>query len=150
LVWFYDGFQKHLGNWFLFLNVIMKSSLKQFDSYPMNFMIYGLLFSEKQAHFLKSPFHLEKTTWFILKFCKYVLINELYKNKIFNGKNLLGINALFLPNYKKHFEAQKNTKEMDFQICKFLSFLVHPTMYLPYSHPKFPCVMHNVWHMSSY
>jgi hypothetical protein len=98
-VWFYDGPQKHLGNWFLFLNVIMKSSLKWFDSYLMNFMIYGLLFGEKQAHFLKSPFHLEKKR-FILKFCKYVLINELYKNKKFNGKKLLGINALLLPNYK--------------------------------------------------
>ncbi len=31
------------------------------------------------------------------------------------GKNFLGINALLLPNYKKHFEAKKNTKEMDFQ-----------------------------------
>jgi hypothetical protein len=47
LVWFYDGPKKHLGNWFLFLNVIMKSSLKWFDSYLMNFMIYGLLFGEK-------------------------------------------------------------------------------------------------------
>ncbi len=26
----------------------------------MKFMIYGLLFVEKQAHFFKSPFHLEK------------------------------------------------------------------------------------------
>jgi hypothetical protein len=59
----------------------MKSSLKWFDSHLMNFMIHGLLFGEKYAHFLKSPFHLEN-----LKFCKYVLINELYKNKNFNGK----------------------------------------------------------------
>jgi hypothetical protein len=36
-----------------------------------------------------------------LKFCEYVLINELYKNKKFNGKKSLGINALLLPNYKK-------------------------------------------------
>jgi hypothetical protein len=50
----------------------------------------------------------------------------------------------------KHFEAQKNTKEIDFQIHKFLPFLVHPTMHLPYSHPKLPRVMHNIWHMSSY
>jgi hypothetical protein len=52
--------KKHLVNWFLFLNVITKSSLKWFDSYLMNFIIYGLLFVEKQAHFLKSLFHLEK------------------------------------------------------------------------------------------
>jgi hypothetical protein len=45
-----------------------------------------------------------------LKFCKYVLINELYKNKSFNGKKSLGINALLLPNYIKHFEAQKKYK----------------------------------------
>ncbi len=38
----------------------MKSSLKWFDLCLMNFMIYGLLLNEKQAHFLKSPFHLEK------------------------------------------------------------------------------------------
>jgi hypothetical protein len=38
----------------------MKSRLKWFDSYLMNFMTYGLLFGEKQAHFLKNPFHLEK------------------------------------------------------------------------------------------
>jgi hypothetical protein len=38
----------------------MKSSLKWFDSHLMNFMIYGLLFGEKQAHFFKSPFHFEK------------------------------------------------------------------------------------------
>jgi hypothetical protein len=43
----------------------------------------------------------------------------------------LGINALLLPNYKKHFEAKKNRKEMDFQMCKFMLFLVHPTMHLP-------------------
>jgi hypothetical protein len=30
--------------------------------------------------------------------------------KSFNEKNLLGINALLLPNYKKHFEAQKYYK----------------------------------------
>jgi hypothetical protein len=45
-----------------------------------------------------------------LKFCKYVLINELYKNKSFNGKKLIRINALLLPNYKKHFGAQKKRK----------------------------------------
>jgi hypothetical protein len=49
----------------------MKSSLKWFDSYLMNFMIYGLLFGEKQAHFLKSPFHLEKNMIYfeILQVC---------------------------------------------------------------------------------
>jgi hypothetical protein len=53
-------FKYILGNWFLFLNVIMKSSLKWLDSYLMNFMTHGLLFGEKHAHFLKSPFHFEK------------------------------------------------------------------------------------------
>jgi hypothetical protein len=61
-----------------------------------------------------------------LKFCKYVLINELYKNKSFNGKKSLGINALLFPSYKKHFKAKKNTKEMDFQIRKFLSLFGPP------------------------
>jgi hypothetical protein len=42
--------------------------------------------------------------------CEYVLINELYKNKKFNGKKSLGINALLLPNYKKHFRAKKIIK----------------------------------------
>ncbi len=50
----------------------------------------------------------------------YVLINDLYKNKSFNGKKLIVINALLLYNYKKHFGAKKNTKETNFQICKFL------------------------------
>jgi len=48
----------------------------------MNFMIYELLFGEKQANFFKSSFHLEtKHDFEILKFCKYILINELYKKK---------------------------------------------------------------------
>jgi hypothetical protein len=85
----------------------------------------------KKAHFFKSPFHLEKKTWFNLKICKYVLINELYKNRSFNGKKSLGINALLLPNYRKHFGVWKKTQEMDFQICTFLRFLVHTTMHLP-------------------
>jgi hypothetical protein len=42
-----------------------------------------------------------------LKSCEYVLINELYKNKIFNWKKSFGINALLLPYYKKHFGVQK-------------------------------------------
>jgi hypothetical protein len=45
-----------------------------------------------------------------LNFCKYVLINELYKNKKCNGKKSFGINALLLPNYKKHFGAKKKYK----------------------------------------
>jgi hypothetical protein len=115
----------------LFLNVIMKSSLKWFDSYLMNFMLYGLWFGEKHAHFFKSPFYLERKHDLFWKIASMFLINKLYKNKSFNGKKSLGLNALLLPNYKKHFEAQKNTKEMDFQICKFLPFLVRPIMHLP-------------------
>ncbi len=76
----------------------MNSNLKWFDSHLMNFMIYELLFGEKQAHFFKSPFHFEKKH------------DSLYNNKTFNGKKLLRINALLLPNYKKHFEAQKKYK----------------------------------------
>ncbi len=34
--------------------------LEMFYSYLINFIIYELLFGEKQAHFFKSPFHLEK------------------------------------------------------------------------------------------
>jgi hypothetical protein len=103
----------------------MKSSLKQFDSHLMNFMIYGLSFGENQAHFLKSSFHLEKKHDLFWKFAN-VLINELYKKKKINGKISLGINALLLPNYKKHFRAQKNTKEMDFQIHRFPPFFGPP------------------------
>jgi hypothetical protein len=50
----------------------------------------------------------------------------LYKNKKFNGKKSLGINALLLPNYKKHFKAKKKKKEIDFQIRKFMSLLGPP------------------------
>ncbi len=37
----------------------------------MNFMIYGHLFGEKQTHFLKSPFYLEKNMFYfeILQTC---------------------------------------------------------------------------------
>jgi hypothetical protein len=35
------------------------------------------------------------------------------KSKISNGKKLLKINALLLPDYKNHFKAKKKTKEMD-------------------------------------
>ncbi len=55
----------------------MKSS---FDSCLMIFLIYGLLFGENIHIFSKVHFILKKT-WFILKFCEYVLINELYKKK---------------------------------------------------------------------
>jgi hypothetical protein len=81
--------------------------------------------------FSKVHFILKKT-WFILKFCKYVLINEFYKNKSFNGKKSLGINALLLLHYQKNSGFKKNTKEMDFQNCKFLLFLIHPNMHLPW------------------
>jgi hypothetical protein len=55
-----------------------------------------------------SEVHFIFFKWFILKFCKYVLTNELYKIKKFNGKKLLGINPLLLPNYKKTFSGSKN------------------------------------------
>jgi hypothetical protein len=47
-----------------------------------------------------------------LKICKYILFNEFYKNKFFNEKNSLGINALLLANYKKTFlgSKKKHTK----------------------------------------
>jgi hypothetical protein len=61
----------------------------------------------------------------------HVLINELKKNENFNGKKSLGINALLLPNYKKHIRVQKKYKGMDFQIHKFLLLFVHLTMHLP-------------------
>jgi hypothetical protein len=70
----------------------------------------------------------------ILKFCKYVLINELHKNKSFSGKKLLGINALLLPNYKKHFGAQKKYKGNGLKFVNSYHFLVHPTMHLPSNH----------------
>jgi hypothetical protein len=64
-----------------------------------------------------------------LKFCKYVLINELYKNKSFYGKKLFGINALLLPNYKKHFGAQI------FQGHNIMHLIASPLMFngLPWS-----------------
>jgi hypothetical protein len=57
----------------------------------------------KTSTFSQKSFSSWKKTWFILKFCKYVLINWLYKNQIFNGKKSFGINVLFPPDYKKHF-----------------------------------------------
>jgi hypothetical protein len=83
----------------LFLNVIMKSSLKWFDLWTFICWKIGT-FSQKSISSWK------KKTWFILKFCKYVF-NELYKNKSFSGKKSLGINTILLPNYKKHFEVKK-------------------------------------------
>jgi hypothetical protein len=64
----------------------------------------------KTSTFFQKSISFWEKTWFILKFCNYVLINELYNNKNFNGKKLLWINALLLPNYKKHFEAKKKYK----------------------------------------
>jgi hypothetical protein len=60
-----------------------------------------------------------------LKFCKYVLTNEIYNNKIFNGKKSLGIDALLLPNYKKQYGAQQKYKGNS---CHFWSTL--PCTYL--------------------
>jgi hypothetical protein len=57
-----------------------------------------------------------------------VCLNEIYKNENFNGKKSLRINALLLPNYKKHFKAQKKYKGMNFQILKFLLLFVHITI----------------------
>jgi hypothetical protein len=37
-----------------------------------------------------------------LKFYKYALINELYKNENVNENKMLGINALLLFDYKKN------------------------------------------------
>jgi len=95
-------------------------------------MIYGLLFGEKQTHFFKSPFHLEKKD-IILKICKYVLINELYKNKSFNGEKSLGINALLLPNYKKNSWFKKIQRKWTFKFVNYCRFWSKPTMHLPYS-----------------
>jgi hypothetical protein len=83
----------------------MKSSLKWFDSHLMNFIIYGLLLVKNKHIFSKV-----------------------------NGKKALGINALLLPNYKKHFKAKKNMKEMEFQIHNFMPLFgpPYPTMHLPY------------------
>jgi hypothetical protein len=50
--------------------------------------LWTLIWWKTCTFFQKSISSWEKT-WFILKFCKYVLINELYKNKIFNGKSCL-------------------------------------------------------------
>jgi len=70
-------------------------------------------------------------TWFILKFCKYVLINELYKNKSFNGKSFLESMHYCYLSTKNILRLKKNTKEMDFQIHKFLPLFVRLTMHLP-------------------
>jgi hypothetical protein len=49
----------------------MKSSLKCFDSYLMNFMIYGLLFGENRHIFLKVHFILKKNLIYF-EFKKYM------------------------------------------------------------------------------
>ncbi len=60
--------------------------------------------------------------WFILKCCKYVLINELYKNKSLNGKNFLeSLHYCYLTT-KNISGFKKNTKGLNFQIHKFLPF----------------------------
>jgi hypothetical protein len=68
-----------------------------------------------------------------MRFRKNDLINELYKGKKFNWKNLLKINALLLPNYKNHFKAKTiykgNGPKMDFQICEFLPLFCPPCIY---------------------
>ncbi len=43
LVWFHDGSQGLLGIWFWLEDVLMKERLKDFNSYIMNLIIYGLL-----------------------------------------------------------------------------------------------------------
>jgi hypothetical protein len=64
----------------------------------------------------------------------HVLINELYKNKIFNGKSCLESMHYCYLSTKNILRLKKNTKEMDFQIHKFLPLLVRPTMHLPQFH----------------
>jgi hypothetical protein len=61
-----------------------------------------------------------------LKICKYVLINELHKNKSFYEKKLLGTNALLLPNYKKHFDGKKQYKGNGLSNYKFMSLFGPP------------------------
>jgi hypothetical protein len=80
-----------------------------------------------------------KITWFILKFCKYVLINELYKNKSFNGKKSLRINALLLPNYKKHFGAKKKQRKWIFKLV----YSYHFWSTIPCTYPKKNLGTHN-------
>jgi len=56
------------------------------------------------------------------------------KSKISMEEKLFKINLLLLPNYKNHFKAKKNTKEMDpkwtFKFVDSCYFLVHLTMQL--------------------
>ncbi len=97
---------KTFGELVFILIIIMQSSLKWFDSYLMNLWSMDFYLVKNKHIFSKVHFILKKT-WFILKFCKYVSFNEFYKNKIFNEKKSLGINALLLPNYKKTFLGSK-------------------------------------------
>jgi hypothetical protein len=67
-----------------------------------------------------------------MRFCKHVIIiyNELYKNKQFNEKKLLTIEALLVlsPKNKTFQNFRKNTKNMDFEMKELF-----PIFYPPYS-----------------
>jgi hypothetical protein len=63
-------------------------------------MVYELYLMKITHIFLRIHFILKKT-WFILKFYKYALINELYKIENVNENKTLGINALLLFDYPK-------------------------------------------------
>lgn len=71
-----------------------------------------------------------------MRFCKHVIIiyNELYKNKQFNEKKLLTIEALLVlsPKNKTFQNFRKNTKNLDFEMKElFPIFFIHPIPHLP-------------------
>jgi hypothetical protein len=66
----------------------MKSRLKCFDSYWM-FMSYRLLFGEKQTHFFKSPYHLEKKHDLFWNFASMFSSMSSTRMKILMEKNCL-------------------------------------------------------------
>jgi hypothetical protein len=84
----------------------------------------------KSKHIFSKVHFILKKTCFILKFCKHVLINELYKNKSFNGKSLLESMHYCYLTTKNTLGLKKKKREMEFQIRKFMLFLVHLTMHL--------------------
>jgi hypothetical protein len=67
-----------------------------------------------------------------LKFCKYVLINELYKNKSFNGKKLLESMHYCYLITKNILGLKKKQRKWTFKFVNSCRFLVHLTMHLPY------------------
>ncbi len=113
------------------LNVITQSSLKWFDSYLMNFMIYGFLFGEKQTHFSQKSISSWKKHDLFWNFAIMFYLMNSTRIKVLMEKSLLESMHYCYVTTKKHLWAQKNTKEIDFQNCKFLSFFIHPTMHLP-------------------